>query len=314
MRRPRPGLRGGRVVSDVRHFLDLETFDSTTLRRTIDRARALKGRNAVRPLVGKTLAAIFESPSTRTRVSFEVAMRELGGETISLMPGDMQLGRGESVEDTARVLSRYVDALALRARSHDTLLALAEAAEVPVINALTDRSHPCQLVADVLTYEEHRGPIAGRTVAWLGDGNNMAATWIQMAALCGFSLRLACPAACAPAPSVVAWAVARGADVQVGTCVERTVAGADCVVTDSWVSLHDDPARKETAAFEPYRVDEAVMALAAPDALFMHCLPAKRGQEVTDAVLDGPQSVVLDEAANRVPAQKAILLWCLDGG
>ena len=300
-------------MSAVRHFLDLEAIDSTTLRRTVDRARACKGRSGDRPLAGKTLAAIFESPSTRTRVSFEIAMRELGGETISLMPGDMQLGRGETVQDTARVLSRYVDAIALRARSHDMLLALAEAAEVPVINGLTDRSHPCQLVADVVTYEEHRGPIAGRTVAWLGDGNNMAATWIQMAALCGFSLRLACPAACAPAPAIVGWAVERGADVQVGTCVERAVTGADCVVTDSWVSLHDDPARKDTAPFEPYRVDEAVMALAAPDALFMHCLPAKRGQEVTDAVLDGPQSVVLDEAANRVPAQKAILLWCLDG-
>ena len=301
-------------MSALRHFLDLDAIDSSTLRQTVDRARALKGRSGDRPLEGKTLAAIFESPSTRTRVSFEIAMGELGGATITLTRGEMQLGRGETVGDTARVLSRYVDAIALRTRSHDTLLALAEGASVPVINGLTDRSHPCQLVADVMTYEERRGPIAGRAVAWLGDGNNMASTWIQTAALCGFSLRLACPAACPPEPAIVAWAEARGADIQVGIDVERAVSGVDCVVTDSWVSMHDDPAQKGTALFEPYRVDEAVMAMAAPDALFMHCLPAKRGHEVTDSVLDGPQSVVLDEAANRVPAQKAILLWCLGAG
>ena len=299
-----------------RHFLDFGAIDAGTLRATVDRARTLKGRNGAAPLAGKTLAAIFESPSTRTRVSFEVAMDELGGRTITLMPSDMQLGRGETIEDTARVLSRYVDAIALRARSHETLLALAAGASVPVINALTDRSHPCQLVADVMTYEEHRGPIAGRTVAWLGDGNNMAATWVQTAALCGFGLRLACPAAYPPEAAIVAWAKAQGAAVEVGTDVAGAVAGADCVVTDSWVSLHDDPARKRNVPFEPYRVDEAVMAMAAPDALFMHCLPAKRGCEVTDAVLDGPQvgGAAEDEAANRVPAQKAILLWCLDGG
>ena len=297
-----------------RHFLDFGEVDAATLRQTIDRARTLKGRNGTQPLAGKTLAAIFESPSTRTRVSFEVAMDELGGKTIAMTASDMQLGRGETIEDTARVLSRYVDAIALRTRSHETLMALAEGASVPVINALSDRSHPCQLVADVMTFEEHLGPIAGRTVAWLGDGNNMAATWVQTAALCGFSLRLACPAAYPPAPEIVAWAKERGADVEVGTDVASAVAGADCVVTDSWVSLHDDPARKGNVTFEPYRVDEAVMAMAAPDAIFMHCLPAKRGCEVTDAVLDGPQSVVLDEAANRVPAQKAILLWCLAGG
>ncbi len=301
-------------MSRPRHFLDFDAIDAGTLRATIDRARTLKGRNGAAPLAGKTLAAIFESPSTRTRVSFEVAMDELGGKTITLTPADMQLGRGETIEDTARVLSRYVDAIALRSRSHETLLALAAGATVPVINALTDRSHPCQLVADVMTYEEHRGPIAGRSVAWLGDGNNMAATWVQTAALCGFSLRLACPPAYPPEPGVVAWAQERGADIAVGTDVASAVSGADCVVTDTWVSLHDDPARKGNVAFEPYRVDEAVMAMAAPDALFMHCLPAKRGCEVTDAVLDGPQSVVLDEAANRVPAQKAILLWCLGGG
>ena len=176
-----------------RHFLDFDGIDAATLRATVDRARTLKGRNGAAPLAGKTLAAIFESPSTRTRVSFEVAMDELGGKTIAMTASDMQLGRGETIEDTARVLSRYVDAIALRTRSHETLMALAEGASVPVINALSDRSHPCQLVADVMTYEEHRGPIAGRTVAWLGDGNNMAATWVQTAALCGFSLRLACP-------------------------------------------------------------------------------------------------------------------------
>ena len=301
-------------MTGPRHFLDFDAIDAATLRATIDRARTLKGRNGAAPLAGKTLAAIFESPSTRTRVSFEVAMDELGGKTITMTAADMQLGRGETVEDTARVLSRYVDAIALRTRSHETLMALAEGASVPVINALSDRSHPCQLVADVMTYEEHRGPIAGRTVAWLGDGNNMAATWVQTAAHCDFSLRLACPAAFPPEPEIVAWARERGADIEVGTEVESAVSGADCVVTDSWVSMHDEPARKGNVSFEPYRVDEGVMAMAAPDAIFMHCLPAKRGFEVTDAVLDGPQSVVLDEAANRVPAQKAILLWCLADG
>lgn len=298
----------------TRHFLDFDAIEPATLREIIDQARTLKDRGADQPLEGKTLAAIFESPSTRTRISFEVAMRGLGGQTISLTPGEMQLGRGETVQDTARVLSRYVDAIALRARSHDTLLSLAEDASVPVINALTDRSHPCQLVADLMTYEEHRGAIAGRTIAWVGDGNNMASTWVQSAALCGFRLRLACPTGYEPAAAAVAWATGRGADIQVGTDVESAVTDADCVVTDTWVSLHDDPDRKGTSVFESYRVDEAVMAMAAPDALFMHCLPAKRGCEVTDAVLDGPQSVVFDEAANRVPAQKAILLWCLSPG
>ncbi len=299
-------------MSAPRHFLDIEALDPAALRGIVSHAAALKGPQADRPLEGKTLAAIFERASTRTRVSFDVAMAELGGRTIALSWSELQLGRGESVEDTARVLSRYVDAIALRARAHETLLALAGAATVPVVNALTDHCHPCQLVADVMTYIEHRGSIAGRTVAWLGDGNNVAATWVQMAAPFGFRLRLACPAAHRPDPAVVDRARAQGAAVEVGEDPAAAARGADCVVTDSWVSLHDDP-EKGTVAFEPYRVDEALMALAAPDALFMHCLPAKRGEEVTDAVLDGPGSVVLDEAANRVPAQKAVLLWCLAG-
>ncbi len=298
-------------MTNRRHFLGLEMLEPETLRAIVDHALALKraGTNGARPLDGKMLAAIFEVPSTRTRVSFDVAMRQLGGDTISLTSVETQLGRGETERDTARVLSRYVDAIVIRTRSHETLLALADAADVPVINGLTDRTHPCQLIADIMTFEEVRGPITGKTVAWLGDGNNMATSWVQSAAQFGFALRLACPEAHAPDPAVLAWARQRGADITTTADVEAAAAGADCVVTDTWVSLSDSNA-KSIDALAPYQVNERIMALAATDAIFMHCLPAKRGQEVVDAVMDGPQSVVFEEAANRVPAQKAILLWC----
>lgn len=302
-------------MSAPRHFLGLDSTDGETLRRLIARARALKAARgtpagAGDALKGRMLAMIFEKPSTRTRVSFEVAMHQLGGQTLILTPGESQLGRGETTEDTARVLSRYVDGIMIRTSSHERLLALAASASVPVINGLTERTHPCQLLADIMTFEEHRGPIAGRTIAWLGDGNNVAATWVQAAARFGFALRLGCPAGHAPAPAALDWAITQGARVVLAASPEEAVRGAHLVVTDTWLSMADSTT-KDLAPFEPYRVDERIMALADGQAIFMHCLPAKRGQEVCAAVIDGPRSVVWDEAENRVHAQKAILLWCL---
>ena len=299
-------------MSTPRHFLGLDAFAPDDLRRMVDGAAALKrDRSAgAQALAGRTLAMIFEKPSTRTRISFDVAMTQLGGRAIPLSPQEMQLGRGETVADTARVLSRYVDAIVLRTGRHETLEELAAAAEVPVINGLTNRTHPCQLLADVQAFEEHRGAIAGNVIAWLGDGNNVAATWIQAAAQFGFEMRIGCPDTLRPDPVVVAWAETRGAKVVVTGDADEAVRGAACVVTDTWVSLADDPG-KSVDHLKPFQVNDAIMAKAADDAVFMHCLPAKRGQEVTDAVLDGPASVVLDEAENRLHAQKAILLWCL---
>ncbi len=300
-----------------KHFLDLDRFDRETLRGMIESAKAMKRGDSPggdpRPLAGKTLALIFEKPSTRTRVSFEVGMRQLGGEPIVLEPSGMQLGRGETVADTARVLSQYVDAIMLRTTAEEKLLELAEHARVPVINGLTDRTHPCQLMADVLTFEEHVGAIAGRTVVWVGDGNNMATSWLHAAARFDFELKLATPNSLQPPQDVVDWARGEGAAVTVTDDVESAVAGADAVVTDTWVSMGDsdetiDQRRKD---LRPYQVDERVMDMAADHAIFMHCLPAHRGEEVTDAVIEGPRSVVFEEAGNRLHAQKGILLWCL---
>ena len=300
-------------MAEPRHFLDLDAVEKEALRQILDLGAAFKNGNAAnpRPLEGKTLAMIFEKPSTRTRVSFEVGIRQLGGEAVVLSPEEMQLGRGESVADTARVLSRYVDAIMLRTDAPEKLNELAEHATVPVINGLTDRSHPCQLMADVMTYEEHKGPIAGGRVAWCGDGNNVATSWIHAAAQFDFELRLACPAELAPLPDAMAWARARGATIVETRDPDEAVAGADCVVTDTWVSMGDGDAGSRHNMLKPYQVDERLMALAADDAIFMHCLPAHRGEEMTSAVIDGPQSVVLDEAENRLHAQKAILAWCL---
>jgi len=265
----------------------------------------------VRP--GSVLAMIFEQPSTRTRVSFEVAMRELGGASIMLSSGDMQLGRGETIADTARVLSRYVDAIMLRTGPHETLIELAAHATVPVINGLTVRSHPCQVMADVMTFEEKKGAIKGATVAWLGDANNVATSWVHAAARFGFKLKLACPKKFRPAPELLAWAAAEGAHVEAGQDRHAAARGADCVVTDVWVSMGDgEDKKKRKNLLRPFQVDSAVMASAKPDAIFMHCLPAHRGDEVTAEVIDGPQSVVWDEAENRLHVQKAILAWCLD--
>ena len=260
------------------------------------------------------MAMIFEKPSTRTRVSFEMAMHQLGGAAIVLNSQDMQLGRGETIGDTARVLSRYVDAIMLRTGPHEGLMTFAERAESPVINGLTARSHPCQIVADILTFEEHKGPIQGRVVAWLGDANNVATSWVHAAARFGFALRLASPPDFGPDPDLLAWARAEGATVDVVEDARAAAKGADCIVTDTWVSMGDKDVAARKSALEPFRVDEALMRLANPDAIFMHCLPAHRGDEVTNAVMDGPQSVVWDEAENRLHAQKAILVWCLNNG
>ncbi len=313
LRRLRPEDGSTAAESEPRHFLDLRHFDPAVLRQMLDVARGFKqsGVPSSRPLAGRTLALIFEKPSTRTRVSFELAMRQLGGEVVVLQASELQLGRGETVADTARVLSRYVDAIMLRTDDAAKLAELAENATVPVINGLTDKSHPCQLMADVMTFEEHRGPIAGQVVAWVGDGNNVARSWIEAAVQFGFTLRIACPPELQPAPEAVAWARAMGADITVGTDPEAAVAGARCVVTDCWVSMSDDPNSSRHNLLAPYQVNERLMTRAAPDALFMHCLPAHRGEEVTAAVIDGPQSVVFDGAENRLHAQKGVLAWAL---
>ncbi len=300
-------------MTGPRHFLDLDRVSRDELRRILDLGHGFKAGRAAepRPLAGRTLALIFEKASTRTRVSFEVGMRQLGGDVVVLSHTDMQLGRGESVADTARVLSRYVDAIMIRTDRPEKLAELAEHATVPVINGLTDRSHPCQVMADIMTFEEKKGDIAGRKVAWCGDGNNMATSWIQAAARFGFELRLACPEQLAPPPEVVAWARAQGARIAVTADPDAAVAGVDCVVTDTWVSMGDKDAGRRHNLLKPFQVDERLMARAAPDAIFMHCLPAHRGEEMTAAVIDGPQSVVWDEAENRLHAQKGVLAWCL---
>jgi ornithine carbamoyltransferase len=296
-----------------RHFLDLRDFDTATLRQMLDVASGFKRAGGVssRPLAGKTLALIFEKPSTRTRVSFEVGMRQLGGDVIVLSGKEMQLGRGESVSDTAKVLSRYVDAIMLRTDKASKLHELAEYATVPVINGLTEASHPCQLMADVMTFEEHRGPIAGQVVAWCGDGNNVARSWIEAAVLFGFTLRMATPDSLRPPDDVLAWARSQGARIELTGDPEVAIAGARCVVTDTWVSMSDDPNESRHNLLAPYRVTSRLMAKAAPDALFMHCLPAHRGEEVDAGVIDGPHSVVFDEAENRLHAQKGVLAWVM---
>ncbi len=299
-----------------RHFLDLDRLDQATLRDILERGKSFKqglSPGGDKPLAGKAIALIFEKPSTRTRVSFEVGIQQLGGQPIVLEPSGTQIGRGETVADTARVLSRYVDAIMIRTTREEKLLELADYATVPVINGLTDRTHPCQLMADVMTFEEHRGHTGGRPVAWDGDGNNMAASWIHAATRFGFQLKLACPESLTPSGQVLGWAKAEGGQVLVTHEVSEAVAGADCVVTDTWVSMGDDVGDSERRAKElaPYQVNAEVMRQAAPGAVFMHCLPAYRGKEVSAEVMDGPQSVVWDEAENRLHAQKGILVWCL---
>ena len=301
----------------MRHFIDLKDFSADTLQMILDHAQAMKqaqraGAGHEQPLAGKTVAMIFEKPSTRTRVSFEVGIVQLGGTPLVLSAQDLQLGRGETIEDTARVLSRYVDAIMIRCFDHNTVLSLAEHATVPVINALTNRSHPCQLMADLQTMIEYHGPLAGQTVAWLGDGNNVASSWVEAAALFGFQLRMACPHGYAPRAELLAWARAKGGNIILTEDVAEAVDQVQSVVTDVWVSMGQEGGSQQQD-LAAYQVNEEVMKQAAGDAIFMHCLPAKRGLEVSAAVIDGPQSAVFDEAENRLHAQKAILAWCFAG-
>ncbi len=309
---PRPQHAG-----TPRHFLDLDAVPAGELRGIVDAAIAIKSRRRAdgkaaqpRPLAGRTLAMIFDQPSTRTRVSFEVGMRELGGDVVMLTGTEMQLGRGESIADTARVLSRYVDCIMIRTLERSLVEELARYATVPVINGLTKASHPCQVMADVMTFEEHRGAIAGRVVAWSGDSNNVMVSWAHAAQRFGFEMRIASPAELAPAPQLLDWARRNGARLTVTHDPYEAVRGADVVVSDCWVSMGDDDGNRHNL-LAPYQVNARLMAVADPEALFMHCLPAHRGEEVTDEVIDGPQSVVFDEAENRLHAQKGILAWCL---
>jgi ornithine carbamoyltransferase len=300
-------------ASAVRHFLDLIDIPPRDLRAMIVAGRGMKGEPARSrmALEGRTLAMIFDKPSTRTRVSFDVAMRQLGGGTIALTGQEMQLGRGETIADTARVLSRYVDAIMIRTLDHGALIELARHASVPVINGLTRRSHPCQVLADVMTFEEHRGPIRGKTVAWSGDSNNVLASWMHAADRFEFRLCVATPPELAPKKWLRDWVRVSGAAIEIGSNPEHCVRDADCVVTDTWVSMGDKNGQRRHNLLKRYQVNAALMARAKPDAVFMHCLPAHRGDEVTDEVIDGPRSIVFDEAENRVHAQKGILAWCL---
>jgi ornithine carbamoyltransferase len=312
-------VTGGADSAPPRHFLEIMDHDAATLRRMLDLAsQAKRGAVAGKPLAGKTVALIFEKPSTRTRVSFEVGIHQLGGHAIVLSSKDMQLGRGETPADTARVLSRYVDAIMLRTDNVAKIRELAEYATVPVINGLTDVSHPCQIMADVMTFEEHRGAIAGQVVAWTGDGNNVAQSFIQAAARFGFTLRIATPPELAPPAQLIDWARQEGARIELTADPVAAVKDARCVVTDTWVSMSDEKPDAGTISrhnlLAPYQLNAALLKQAAPDAIVMHCLPAHRGEEITDEVMDGPQSVVFDEAENRLHAQKGVLLWALGLG
>jgi ornithine carbamoyltransferase len=299
----------------LRHFTDLSTVSAADLRTILDDAVTRKGRlkagEKSRPLEGKVLAMIFEKPSTRTRVSFDVAMRQLGGETLMLTGTEMQLGRSETIADTAKVLSRYVDAIMIRTTVHGRLLELTEHATVPVINGLTDETHPCQLMADVMTYEEHRGPVQGKTFAWTGDGNNILHSLLEASARFRFNVKVAVPEGSEPDGKYTDWAKRNGGAILFTKSAEEAVHDADCVMTDCWVSMGQEHRARGHNVFTPYQVNAALMKHAKPDALFMHCLPAHRGEEVTDEVIDGPHSVVFDEAENRLHAQKAVLAWCL---
>ncbi len=306
----------------MNHFLDIHTTDPDALRSMIDQARAMKQARNDRPrgapddeqpLSGRMVALIFEKPSTRTRVSFDVGVRQMGGQTMVLSGSDMQLGHGETIADTARVLSRYVDMIMMRTFEEATVQEMAEYASVPVINGLTNRTHPCQIMADVMTYEEHRGPIAGKKVVWSGDGNNVCASFLHAAGQFGFDLTFTGPQTLDPEREFIEFARSRGARIEIERDPARAVEGADLVVTDTWVSMHDSQSARERRhnQLRPYQVNDALMARARPDALFMHCLPAHRDEEVTSKVMDGPHSVVFDEAENRLHAQKAVMRWCL---
>lgn len=302
-------------MSGLKHFLDINHHDLSVLSDIMDRSTSMKtaliAGKLDHPMAGRTLVMIFEKPSTRTRVSFQVGFQQMGGMTVVMGDQESQLGRGETLADTARVLSRYADAIMIRTDDPQKLQDLADYASIPVINGLTDDSHPCQIMADIMTYQEHRGSIAGRTVAWVGDGNNVTTSWIHAAVQFGFTLKLGCPDSLQPDAGVVAWAKEKGGDIVLADTAQEAVAGVDLVTTDTWVSMGDKDAGRRMQVLLPFRVDAALMAHAASDALFMHCLPAHRGEEVTEEVIDGDQSVIWDEAENRLHAQKGILSWCL---
>jgi ornithine carbamoyltransferase len=304
------------TAGGLRHFLDLSDFSQGALRSMLDAGRDIKARRRTpldvndKPLAGKAVAMVFEQPSLRTRMSFDIGIRELGGEPVMVTGKEIELGEREAIADTARVLSRFVDAIMIRMLSHDQLLELATYATVPVINGLTKRSHPCQVMADLLTFEERKGPIKGRRIAWTGDFNNVLASWMHAAARFEFQLAIATPEELQPRADLIDWVREQGADVTIGRSADEAVEGADCVLTDSWVSMGDADWERRHNLLTPYRVDERMMARADKDAIFMHCLPAHRGEEVTDAVMDGPQSAIFDEAENRLHAQKGVLAWC----
>ncbi len=302
-------------MKEPRHFRDLDCLSTPELRHILSYARAFKSSTPPggisRPLEGKTLALLFEKPSTRTRISFEVGMQQMGGSVVVLEQSSSQLGRGEALSDTARVLSRYVDIIMLRTTSHNNLDVMCREAGIPVINGLTDYSHPCQIIADILTFEERLGPVQGRRIAWVGDGSNVAVSWIHAAARFGFSLSLACPESLLPDQTIIDWANRNGGDIVIAKNPAEAATDADSIVTDTWVSMGQKEAEKRRDILSSYRVDSSLMALAKPEAIFMHCLPAHRGEEVTADVIDGPRSAVWDEAENRLHAQKGILYWCL---
>ena len=306
----------------MNHFLDIHKTDKAALRSIIDSAKDIKNaRNGRRraaldddlPLKDHMVALIFEKPSTRTRTSFDVGVRQMGGQTMVLSGSDMQLGHGETIADTARVLSRYVDMIMIRTFDESVLTEMAEYSDVPVINGLTDRTHPCQIMADVMTFEEHRGPISGKKVVWTGDGNNVCASFLHAAGQFGFDFTFTGPAQLDPEAEFVGFARNKGSRIEIERDAAKAVQGADLVVADTWVSMHDAQSARERRhnLLRPYQVNAELMAQAKPDALFMHCLPAHREEEVTSAVMDGPNSVIFDEAENRLHAQKAIMRWCL---
>ena len=307
----------------MNHFLDIDVVDTAALHGILVHAKGMKTLRSGRPrgtpddttpLSGRIVALVFEKPSTRTRVSFDVGVRQLGGETLVLSGSDMQLGRGESAADTARVLSRYVDMIVIRTTSEENILEFAEYADIPVINGLTDRSHPCQVMGDVLTFQERQGAVKGRRIAWIGDGNNVCTSFLHAAGQFGFDMSIACPEGFEPSASAVEFARGKGINVDIARDPKVSAAGADLIVTDAWMSMHDTEFERShrRCSLAPYQVTEELLSVAGEDAVFMHCLPAYRGEEVTAAVLDGPASVVLDEAENRLHVQKAIMRYCLE--
>lgn len=296
----------------MRHFLDLRDFDADRLNAMLETAAAMKsGKDTTAPLAGKQIGMIFEKPSTRTRVSFEVGIKQLGGNPVILAASDLQLGRGETIADTAKVLSRYLDGVMIRALKHDTVKIFAEEGDIPVINGLTNLSHPCQIMADLQTIKERLGPLENQIVTWFGDGNNVANSWIEAAAIWGFELRIAGPEAYRPPASLVAWARSNGGNIVFLADAQAAASNATVLVTDVWISMGDDEGTR-LADMAPFQVTQELMAHAAPDAIFLHCLPAQRGQEVTAEVIDGAQSAVFDEAENRLHAQKAVLAHIFD--